>query len=316
MRSTAAFSTASLPARVPGFSGRARNGCVNLAVVLVNQAHADPVNGIGILTQRADTCARALVMASRRATRCLVRDGREELLQIFNQLFEFCCLHTYLIVCIICGVYIRKGLSMARKTKEDAAKTRIKILKAALDLFSAKGFDRTTFEDIALRIKLTKGAVYWHFRSKPELLRQLIVYMVDEATGAQRIINSEPESFEQLRAGLKEWSGRMLNVPLNKKHFKMVIHLDFTRPALAEVQKQLKELNNGIFKVIGSSLERMRGSGAIREGVDLDLVKYALGSSWLGMLKYMLSADDSDFDISRTIDFMMDAVGSQILVRR
>ncbi len=36
---------------------------------------------------------------------------------------------------------------MARKTKADAEQTRQKILTAALDLFVAKGYERTTFED-------------------------------------------------------------------------------------------------------------------------------------------------------------------------
>ena len=59
---------------------------------------------------------------------------------------------------------------MARRTKEEAAKTRAQILDSALSLFVKKGYDRTTFNDIASRLKLTKGAVYWHFESKEALL--------------------------------------------------------------------------------------------------------------------------------------------------
>ena len=59
---------------------------------------------------------------------------------------------------------------MARRTKEEAAKTRAQILDSALSLFVKKGYDRTTFNDIASRLKLTKGAVYWHFESKDALL--------------------------------------------------------------------------------------------------------------------------------------------------
>ena len=49
---------------------------------------------------------------------------------------------------------------MARKTREESENTKVLILKSALDCFYEKGFSRTTFEDIALRIHLTKGAVY------------------------------------------------------------------------------------------------------------------------------------------------------------
>lgn len=63
---------------------------------------------------------------------------------------------------------------VARKSKEDAALTRRRILASALALFVRKGYEHTTFNDIAARLKMTKGAVYWHFESKEELLVELV----------------------------------------------------------------------------------------------------------------------------------------------
>ncbi len=63
---------------------------------------------------------------------------------------------------------------MSRKTKEEAEKTRARILASALSLFVKKGYEHTTFTDIAARLKLTKGAVYWHFASKEALLVELV----------------------------------------------------------------------------------------------------------------------------------------------
>ena len=63
---------------------------------------------------------------------------------------------------------------MARKTKVEAEKTRARILASALSLFAKKGYANTTFTDIAARLKLTKGAVYWHFASKESLLMELV----------------------------------------------------------------------------------------------------------------------------------------------
>lgn len=63
---------------------------------------------------------------------------------------------------------------MVRKTKEEAENTRREILKAALEVFYQKGYSRTTFDEIAARINLTKGAVYWHFKNKPDLLVEII----------------------------------------------------------------------------------------------------------------------------------------------
>lgn len=76
---------------------------------------------------------------------------------------------------------------MPRRTKEDAEKTRARILASALALFSKKGYERTTFNDIAARLKLTKGAVYWHFDSKEALLEALLDEMMAKF---QRVLDS------------------------------------------------------------------------------------------------------------------------------
>ncbi len=63
---------------------------------------------------------------------------------------------------------------MARKSQEEARRTRLRILVSALTLFAKKGYEHTTFTDIAARLKMTKGAVYWHFESKEKLLVALV----------------------------------------------------------------------------------------------------------------------------------------------
>ena len=61
-----------------------------------------------------------------------------------------------------------------KRTKEEAVATKQAILQSALDLFYQKGYSKTTFDQIAARIGLTKGAVYWHFKNKPDLVAALI----------------------------------------------------------------------------------------------------------------------------------------------
>lgn len=62
-----------------------------------------------------------------------------------------------------------------RRTKEEALETRKAILRMALDCFSKRGYALTTFTDIAKRLKLSKGAIFWHFKSKEDLLAELIL---------------------------------------------------------------------------------------------------------------------------------------------
>lgn len=62
---------------------------------------------------------------------------------------------------------------MARQ--HDSKETRELIIGSAVDLFIEKGYARTTLEDIVKRIGLTRGAFYWNFKSKKDILDEIIV---------------------------------------------------------------------------------------------------------------------------------------------
>jgi TetR/AcrR family transcriptional regulator, acrAB operon repressor len=61
-----------------------------------------------------------------------------------------------------------------KRTKEEAAVTRAIVLKAALSVFSAKGYAAATLDDVARAAKVTRGAIYWHFKSKADLYNTLV----------------------------------------------------------------------------------------------------------------------------------------------
>lgn len=61
-----------------------------------------------------------------------------------------------------------------RGALEKKALTREKILDAALECFAQKGFKETTVDEIAKRANVSKGNIYWHFKSKFDMFRELI----------------------------------------------------------------------------------------------------------------------------------------------
>lgn len=62
---------------------------------------------------------------------------------------------------------------MVRKTKEEAAQTREMLLDAAERMFFERGVAHTSLNEIATAAGLTRGAVYWHFENKSDLLAAL-----------------------------------------------------------------------------------------------------------------------------------------------
>lgn len=64
--------------------------------------------------------------------------------------------------------------------EKPASDTRQRIQAAARELFAEKGVLRTSLQDIADRLGLTKPALYYHFRSREDLVRSIVQPLIDE----------------------------------------------------------------------------------------------------------------------------------------
>ena len=89
----------------------------------------------------------------------------------------------------------RMGSDPLPNYREERAKARLDdILRAAAELFVEHGYDRTTIDDIAARVRLTKGAVYYYVHSKGELLYLCHHEMVVRSIAAIRAVASRPDA--------------------------------------------------------------------------------------------------------------------------
>lgn len=60
------------------------------------------------------------------------------------------------------------------------SETRQRIQDVARELFTQKGVQRTSLQDIADRLGITKPALYYHFRSREDLVRSILQPLIDE----------------------------------------------------------------------------------------------------------------------------------------
>lgn len=65
-----------------------------------------------------------------------------------------------------------------------SAARREAILAAALDEFSARGFEATRLDDVARRAGVAKGTIYLHFRDKEDLFQELVRTMLTPLVGS------------------------------------------------------------------------------------------------------------------------------------
>lgn len=72
------------------------------------------------------------------------------------------------------------GAGDGRLSRDDEAQptsTKERILDIALQLFTEQGYDATSLQEIADRLGFTKAALYYHFRSKDDILMALHLRM-------------------------------------------------------------------------------------------------------------------------------------------
>jgi len=79
--------------------------------------------------------------------------------------------------------------------------TRLRIQDMARELFSQKGVQRTSLQDIADRLGITKPALYYHFRSREDLVRSILQPLIDEG---ERFVAGHERRRKSLRATPRE----------------------------------------------------------------------------------------------------------------
>ena len=95
---------------------------------------------------------------------------------------------------------------MSKRTHAEALQTKQSILAAAQKIFTERGFAKASLSDIAREANVTRGAIYWHFENKSELLAAL---MEEEATKVN-IYNTLRQAVEENQRDplgiLKKWA--------------------------------------------------------------------------------------------------------------
>ena len=204
---------------------------------------------------------------------------------------------------------------MARRTKEEAEQTRDAILDSALDVLYEKGFSRTTFDEIAKRINLTKGAVYWHFRNKVDLLAMLMKKKFSEKHQKTWEGYSKPKTLQELR---KLYETLCLSIETDydfrKYLFFIIFQMEWSEAVTAKVLEQIREIVDYQWIELKETLTLIKKSGEISSDVDIEELTCIISFFWRGTLNAYISKRHP-FGLTKTIltgfDLIMDGVKTE-----
>lgn len=194
---------------------------------------------------------------------------------------------------------------MARKTKEDTEQTRSAILDSALKTFYEKGFSRTTFDEIAKRINLTKGAVYWHFRNKADVIAAIIKQRIPSQDSTDiRVV-----SVEELKKKIIERT-QVIEKDKNVKDFLffMLYRMEWSEAVLDNVWTQIGDLCELSDNNLYENLLYLQKNGQIKKEVNIADLKDILICFMRGCVNKYISGTSNNINLGAVISKGFDAI--------
>lgn len=181
-----------------------------------------------------------------------------------------------------------------RRSKEDALRTRHKIIQAAEEVFFRQGIARTTLEQIARAAGVTRGAIYWNFANKVELINAVHaeIRMPAEAI-LMRILSEEtPEALDKLE---KHCADSLLQLHRDE-HIRRVYSILLLKCEYSEETQALNERLRTSKIKITENLEvffsRLQQEGHINRNDEARLLATGLYSFMLGLYSDYLRYPD------------------------
>lgn len=163
-----------------------------------------------------------------------------------------------------------------RRTKEEAAVTRARLLEAALESFHTKGYAATTLDDIARRAGITRGAIQWHFGNKAELYNTLIRERYAEAALAfQKTSEAGATPLQKLRLILVRWLGYAEEDVKFRTMLELMMLKTEVSPELAGGMREKTQGNQATLAFFADIIRRGIQSGEIRPDVHPEVVAIA-----------------------------------------
>lgn len=144
---------------------------------------------------------------------------------------------------------------------EQRKATRAKLVEAALQLFSSSGYEHATVDDISAAAGYSKGAYYFHFSTKDDVLLELLRIWTEDRTTS---LASETPDGSMTGDGMQTMLAALFSYQAAPQWPGVL--LEFWAQAIRnpEVSKRLTQAYAGWRKTITESFERAAASGILR----------------------------------------------------
>ena len=148
------------------------------------------------------------------------------------------------------------------------------ICRTALKIFAKNGFEKTSVDEIALKAKIAKGTIYYHFKSKDDIFLSLIDTGISDFV---ENINKELLDIKKPKEKLEKLIATQLNFFEKYRDFCEVLLAEFWRMETIW-KKDINKIQEQYISVIREIVIEGQESGDFRKELDVQATTTALFS--------------------------------------
>ena len=164
-------------------------------------------------------------------------------------------------------------------------------VRAAASVFAEKGFHGASTGDIAGRLGIKQGSLYYYFDSKEEALEEVCLYGLQSYVENMDAIAESGEPFEaRLLAVVSNHLGRY-----REKNEALKVHNDERLYLPRERRRRLKALGSHYREQLETMIDHGKAEGAVRDSID----SHFMAQSVIGMCNGLgeLIIRDAEIDV-------------------
>ena len=196
---------------------------------------------------------------------------------------------------------------MVRKTREEALATREQLLDAAERVFHKRGVGHTTLAEVADAAGLTRGAIYWHFKSKADLFEAMVARA--ELPMDAALEEMAAASQDDPLGAVRTLAVRALTHLAESERTRTVFDVLFLRceytDDLADVQARHLEERATCLQRVQAGLEQAVAKGQLPGDLDSRLAAQGMYAFVGGLMRDWVS-DPAAYDLKRVAPQLID----------
>jgi AcrR family transcriptional regulator len=177
-------------------------------------------------------------------------------------------------------------MGMPKVVAEYKEQAKSRIVDAAQQVFSQKGYHETTMEDVGKTLGVSKGALYLYFKSKEELFKAIVEKW--EQTIREMLLSSFED--EKLTDGL----GHLIDHVLTDRKGNLGLSFEFISQASRDpsIGKILKEYYDKNVRTLTAFLKIKRARSANDDKTDARSQASALIALLIGLMGSLILGDE------------------------